>query len=94
MKSNTCQVKNSETFFFKSNIFDFFPIFDLKNALSNNLPTPSDHWSLTSFSQELYQRIAAATGESLAAVARMAEEERRNLATVLGLQVRVGVELS
>merc|ERR1719319_122613 len=25
----------------KSNIFDLTPIFDLKNALSNNLPTPT-----------------------------------------------------
>ena len=59
-----------------------------------DISVKGDHWSLTSFSQELFQRIAAATGESLAAVARMAEEERRNLATVLGIQVRVGVELS
>ena len=40
VKSNKAR-KMSSQIRVKSNIFDLTPIFDLKNALSNNLPTPS-----------------------------------------------------
>ena len=40
VKSNKAK-KISSQIRVKSNIFDLTPIFDLKNALSNNLPTPS-----------------------------------------------------
>ena len=39
IRPEKCQVKYVK--YVKSNIFDLTPIFDLKNALSNNLPTPT-----------------------------------------------------
>ena len=44
VKSNKAR-KMSSQICVKSNIFDLTPIFDLKNALSNNLPTPTPHLS-------------------------------------------------
>ena len=43
VKSNKAK-KLSSQIRVKSNIFDLTPIFDLRNAPSNNLPTPNVDW--------------------------------------------------
>jgi len=56
VKSNKAREMSSQIRV-KSNIFDLTPIFDLKNAPSNNLPTPSGHSGLCGNQEEEEEEI-------------------------------------